>query len=189
MEIVEQFVKSNPCYKAKTKIEVKGLMLHSVGCPQSRAEVFVKRFDNSNAKVCVHAFIDADTGIVFQTLPWDYWAWHCGGSGNRTHIGVEMCEPSCIRYTGGSTFQCSDEEKARTMVKRTLDSAAVLFATLCREYQLDPLKDGIIISHKEGHDRGIASGHADPDHLFRQLHMNYTMDHFRAEVASAMTKL
>ena len=100
-----------------------------------------------------------------------------------------MCEPSCIKYIGGATIRCSDEEKAQTMVRRTLDSAVELFAFLCKKYGLDPLKDGVVISHKEGHDRGVASPHGDPDHLFRQLHMNYTMDHFRAEVASAKAKL
>ena len=28
--------------------------------------------------------------------------WHGGGSSNNTHIGVEMCEPACIKYTGGA---------------------------------------------------------------------------------------
>ena len=27
-------------------------------------------------------------------------AW--GGSSDNTHIGVEMCEPACIKYTGGA---------------------------------------------------------------------------------------
>ena len=28
--------------------------------------------------------------------------WHGGGSSNNTHIGVEMCEPGCIKYTVGA---------------------------------------------------------------------------------------
>ncbi|MCD7836903.1 MAG: N-acetylmuramoyl-L-alanine amidase [Lachnospiraceae bacterium] len=186
MEITEKFVTTNPCYTAGKKINVKGLMLHSVGCPQPSAEVFIKQFDNPASKVCVHAFIDANTGMVYQTLPWDYKAWHCGANANSTHIGVEMCEPPCIRYTGGSTFTCSDEQKAREMVMRTLNSAVKLFAFLCKKYGLKPIEDGVIISHKEGHDRGMASGHGDPDHLFRQLNMGYTMDNFRRAVAAAM---
>lgn len=186
MELIESLVTQNPCYTAGKKISVKGLVLHSVGCPQPSAEVFVKQHNSAAAKVCVHAFIDANTGKVYQTLPWDYKAWHCGGSGNSTHIGVEMCEPSCIRYTGGASFTCSEEQKARETVIRTLNAAAELFAFLCRKYGLDPLGDGVIISHKEGHDRGVASGHGDPDHLFRQLHMNYTMDDFRRAVAAEM---
>ncbi len=186
MELTESMVTKNPCYAAGKKITVKGLVLHSVGCPQPSAEVFIKQYDSAASKVCVHAFIDGNTGKIYQTLPWDYKAWHCGGSGNSTHIGVEMCEPSCIKYTGGATFTCSDEQKAQETVHRTLNAATELFAFLCKRYGLDPLGDGVIISHKEGHDRGMASGHGDPDHLFRQLHMNYTMDDFRKAVAAAV---
>ncbi len=186
MELINSIVTENPCYSAGKRIAVKGIVLHSVGCPQPSAEVFVKRFNQKDAKVCVHAFIDANTGKVYQTLPWDYKAWHCGGTANSTHIGVEMCEPPCMKYTGGATIVCSDEAKAKEMVMGTLNSAAQLFASLCKQYGLDPLKDGVIISHKEGHDRGVASGHGDPDHLFRQLHMDYTMDDFRRAVAAIL---
>lgn len=189
MEIIQSFMTQNPCYKSGKKITVKGIVLHSVGCPQPSAEVFVKRLNSTGAKVSVHAFIDANTGKVYQTLPWDYKAWHCGGSGNSTHIGVEMCESSCIKYTGGATITCSDEKRARETVRRTLDAAVELFADLCGKYGLDPMGKNVIVSHKEGHDRGMASGHGDPDHLFRQLHMNYTMDDFRKQVAAAMNKV
>ena len=33
MRLVESFLTKNPCYTAGRKITVKGLMLHSVGCP------------------------------------------------------------------------------------------------------------------------------------------------------------
>lgn len=188
MEIVESILKNNPCYKAGKKIKVQGLMLHSVGCPQPSAEVFVKKWNNANyGRACVHAFIDANSGKVYQTLPWDHRAWHCGGGGNNTHIGVEMCEPACIKYTGGATFTCSDESKAKEIVERTYQAAVELFAFLCKEYGLNPLLDGVIVSHKEGHDRGIASGHGDPDHLFKQLNTGYTMDTFRQAVNDALS--
>ena len=57
---------------------------------------------------------------------------------------------------------------------------------LCKEYDLDPLADGVIISHAEGHKRGIASNHGDPEHLWRQLGMGYTMDGFRKDVKNSM---
>ena len=53
---------------------------------------------------------------------------------------------------------------------------------LCRKYGLSPLGDGVIVSHKEGYKRGIASNHGDPEHLWTQLGMPYTMDTFRAAV-------
>lgn len=192
MEIVESILTKNPCYKAGSKITVKGLMLHSVGCPQPSAECFVKMWNHSDAsRACVHAFIDGNTGKIYQTLPWDHRAWHSGkgsnGSANNTHIGVEMCEPSCIQYTGGASFTCSDIEKAKAVVRRTYKAAVELFAFLCKKYQLDPLGEGVIISHKEGHDRKIASGHGDPEHLWKRIPCGYTMDGFRRDVKAAMT--
>ena len=188
MKLVEAFLTRNPCYRAGKKIKVKGLMLHSVGCPQPRASVFIENWNQESFDdACVHAFIDGNDGTVYQTLPWDHRGWHCAsgkkGSGNNTHIGVEMCEPDCIKYVGGATFVCSDVEAARAVVKRTYQAAVELFAYLCGKYGLDPLEDGVVISHKEGYARGIASNHGDPEHLWRQLGLGYTMDGFRRDVA------
>lgn len=188
LKIVQSILTKNPCYTAGRKITVKGLMLHSVGCSQPSASVFIKSWNKeSYDRACVHGFIDANTGEVYQCLPWDHRGWHGGGSSNNTHIGVEMCEPACIKYTGGSTFTCSDTETAKAAVKRTYEAAVELFAFLCKEYKLDPMADGVIVSHKEGHKRGIASNHGDPEHLWTQLKTGYTMDGFRNAVKAAMT--
>ena len=191
MKLVQSFLMKNPCYAAGRKITVKGLMLHSVGCPQPRASVFISSWNRADfTSACVHGFIDGNDGTVYQTLPWDHRGWHCGsgskGSGNDTHIGVEMCEPACIKYTGGANFTCSDTAAAKAAAKRTYETAVELFAMLCKKFQLDPLADGVIISHKEGHSRGVASNHGDPEHLWNQLHMGYTMDGFRRAVKAAM---
>ena len=181
MNLVKSILTKNPCYTAGRKIKVKGLMLHSVGCPQPSAMVFINNWNRSSYKTaCVHAFIDANDGTVYQTLPWNHRGWHGGGSSNDTHIGVEMCEPGCIKYTSGSNFTCSDVAKARASVEKTYKAAVELFAFLCKEYGLNPLKD--IVSHKEGHAKGIATNHGDPEHLWRGLGMSYTMDTFRADV-------
>lgn len=191
MKLVESILKNNPCYTAGKKITVKGLMLHSVGCPQPKASVFINSWNKASYKnACVHAFIDGNDGIVYQTLPWNHRGWHCAsgknGSGNNTHIGVEMCEPACIKYTGGSSFTCSDMNTARAVAKRTYQSAVELFAMLCKKYHLDPTADGVIISHREGYKRGIASNHGDPEHLWKGLGLSYTMDGFRKDVKAAM---
>ena len=190
MKIIQSIQTKNRCYTAGRKITVKGLMLHSVGCNQPNASVFVKSWDTTASSVCVHAFIDGNTGEVYQTLPWNHRGWHCAsgnnGSGNNTHIGVEMCEPACIKYTSGANFTCSDLATARAVVQRTYDTAVTLFAHLCKEYNLDPLADGVIISHAEGYKRGIASNHGDPEHLWNQLKMGYTMNTFRQAVKAAM---
>jgi N-acetyl-anhydromuramyl-L-alanine amidase AmpD len=188
MNLIESILTKNPCYLAGSKITVKGLMLHSVGCSQPSAQVFVKTWNTADRVVqaCVHGFIDANTGYVYQTLPWNHRGWHAGGSANNTHIGVEMCEPDCIKYTSGANFTCSDTARAKAMVERTYKSAVELFAHLCNKYGLNPLADGVIISHSEGCNRGVASNHADPEHLWKGLKLPYTMDGFRKDVKEAM---
>ena len=171
MKLVESILNRNPCYTAGKKIKVTGLMLHSVGCPQPKASAFINSWNNpSHNNSCVHGFIDGNDGSVYQTLPWDHRGWHCGsgskGSGNNSHIGVEMCESACIKYTGGANFTCSDLDTAKAVARRTYEAAVELFAMLCEKFSLDPLADGVVISHKEGHDRGIASNHGDPEHLW-----------------------
>ena len=185
MKLIESIMAQNPCYTAGRKITVKGLMLHSVGCSQPSASVFIKNWNKQTyTNACVHGFIDANDGTVYQTLPWDHRGWHGGGSSNNTHIGVEMCEPSCIKYTSGASFTCSDLASARAAAKRTYDAAVELFAMLCEKFSLDPLKD--ICSHKEGCAKGIASNHGDPEHLWTQLGTGYTMDTFRKAVKTKM---
>ncbi len=186
MKLIAHFLTNNPCYKAGKTIKPKGLMLHSVGCPQPSALVFLNNWNRNSLNVCVHAFVDANSGNIYQTLPWNHRAWHGGGSSNNTHIGVEMCEPDCIEYVDGSSFNCSNPARAREMVKRTYNAAVELFAFLCQKYDLDPLADGVIISHREGHKRGIASNHGDPEHLWKGLGLSYTMNTFRQAVKAAM---
>lgn len=185
MNIVQSILTKNPCYTAGRKITVKGLMLHSVGCSQPKASVFINSWNSASYNnACVHGFIDGNDGTVYQTLPWNHRGWHAGGDANNTHIGVEMCEPACIKYTGGASFTCSDTATARAVAKRTYDAAVELFAMLCKEYGLNPLTD--IISHREGHAQGVASNHGDPEHLWNGLKMGYTMDSFRQAVKAKM---
>lgn len=182
----ETYLTNNRCFKQGKTIVPKGFMLHSVGCPQPCAEVFVKNWNNSSSSVCVHGFIDAVTGEVYKTLPYTTKGWHCGagkkGSANNTHIGFEMCEPSCIKYTSGSNFTCGNLALAKEQVTRTYQVAVKLCADICREYGLNPKVSGVVISHKEGYALGVASNHGDPEHLWVQLGLPFTMDTFRDDV-------
>ena len=198
MKLIESFLEKNPCYCANmanadyryTTFQRRGplgLVLHSVGCAQPSAEVFVKKWNSTSYdRACVHAFIDANTGTVYQCMPWNFRAWHVGGSANNTHIGVEMCEPSEIKYKTGAKFTIKDKEKAFKQCETAYKSAVELFAMLCNKYKLDPLKDGVILSHNECGKRGIGSGHVDPEHLWSGLGIGYTMDGFRNDVKKAM---
>ena len=180
MQIIQAFAVKNKCYQAATPLTPRGIMLHSVGCAQPSAAVFARSYNQyqpGGQSVCVHAFAQAD-GTVYQTLPWEMRGWHCGGSANSTHIGVEMTEPS-----EGMT-----RSEAAEQIAGTYRTAVELFAELCKQYELDPAQDGVIIGHAEGHRRGVASNHADPEHLWRQLGTGYTMDGFRRDVAEAMNE-
>ena len=186
MEIIEAFAVKNKCYQAGTPLKPRGIMLHSIGTPQPSAAVLARYFDQyqpGGQSVCVHAFAQAD-GTVYQTLPWEMRAWHCGGAANDTHIGVEMTEPASIVYTGGASWRDLDPAATETHVRGTYAAAVELFAQLCERYALDPLEDGVIISHAEGAARGVASAHADPTHLWRAFGL--TMDGFRRDIAAAL---
>lgn len=141
-------------------------------------------------RACVHCFIDCNSGIIYQTLPWDHRAWHCGsgtkGSGNNTHIGIEICEPGCIKYTSGNSFSILDKPSAQAGVKRTYEAAVELCAWLCAQYELNPSENGTVISHKEGYERGIASNHSDPEHLWAGIGLAYNMDMFRQQVKAEL---
>lgn len=202
MQIIQSFLTRNPCYQKNVnppKDDSRwltfqrrgplGLMLHSIGCPQPNAQVLINSWNHeSYGTACVHGFIDGNTGVAYQCLPWNYRGWHGGGSSNNTHIGVEMCEPACIRYTGGANFTCSDLATALAVAQRTYNTAVELFAFLCEKYGLDPLKPGVVVSHAEGYKLGIATNHGDPEHLWRQLGMKLTMDGFRRDVKATMDK-
>ena len=178
--IIESFATKNKCYQAATPLYPRGIMLHSIGCPQPNASVMAQNFNQyrpNGQSVCVHAFVQRD-GTVYQTLPWTVQAWHCGGSANSTHIGVEMTEPSA-----GMT-----RSEAAEQIAGTYRTVVELFAELCKQYELDPAQDGVLIGHAEGHRRGVASNHADPELLWQQYHTGCTMDGFRRDVAEAMAK-
>lgn len=191
MNILEKYTTGNPCYQSGKPLTVKGLMLHSVGCAQPSASVFYNSFNHS-VGACVHAFIDANTGDVWQTLPWDMRGWHCAsgsnGSGNNTHIGVEMCQTNHATYINGYSFNVPDGKlgQARQQAMIAYESAVELFAQLCKQFKLNPIVDGVVISHAEGHKRGIASNHGDPESYWKNLGLDLTMNQFRQDVAARM---
>lgn len=190
--MVTRYLTKNPCYKQGRVINVKGFMFHSVGVGQPDPLVFIRQFDNPlYDRACVHGFVGADeTYITLPILVTPGQAmrgWHGGKSAsNNAYIGIEMTEPKDIRYISGSTFQVLNRTTAVAHVEKATARMVDLFATLCDFHGLDPLADGVIISHREGNQRGIASAHGDPEHLWKGLNMNYSMDQFRKDVAQRM---
>ena len=184
---------NNPCFKAGRTIVPKGIMVHSTGANNPTLKRYVGPDDGLLGKnlynnhwnqdkpgarqVCVHAFIGklADGSIAtYQTLPWNHRGWHSAsgakGSANDTHISFEICEDG---LTDAAYFNAVYRE------------AAELCAFLCKQYNLDPAKDGVLIGHYEGYRRGIANNHADPGHWFPKF--GKSMDTFRTEVKRLLT--
>ena len=96
-----------------------------------------------------------------------------------------MTEPATIRYTGGSNWtETGDGENTKNHVLATYKYAVELFAYLCSQYNLDPLADGVVISHSEGCRRGIASNHGDVEHLWSKFGLS--MEQFRKDIKAAM---
>lgn len=159
-------------------------MIHSTGTAQDDPYAYFNGFNSPSRKASVHGFVSAKAdGIDFlQTMPYNYKAWHCGGSGNSRYIGIELCESDHMRYTGGANFKVTNDTLFRADILRAYDRAVELCAELCNEYGWDPMTR--ITTHKEGHQNGIASNHADPDHVWSRV--GKTIATFREDVEAAM---
>lgn len=178
----QKILTRNDCYQTGRYIRPAGVMVHSTGANNPNLSRYVGPNRNNNdwdrpgVGACVHAFIGReDDGSVntVQTLPWDMRGWHAGsgkkGSANNTHISFEICEDGL-----------DDHDYFAAVYHEAVD----LTAMLCKLYGLDPMEDGVVICHSEGHARGIASNHADVMHWFPKFGKN--MDTFRQEVNHKM---
>ena len=188
MRLQQQYLTKNDCYRAGRTIQPQGVMVHSTGANNPSVARYVpgndvigrnqygNDWDRPGLEKCAHAFVgkfaDGSVGTV-QTLPWNRRGWHCGrgknGSANDTHISFEICEDG---LEDASYFEAVYQE------------AVELTTYLCKKYSLDPLADGVVICHREGYQRGIASNHKDVLHWFPKF--GKTMDDFRADVARWM---
>lgn len=65
MKLVQSILTKNPCYTAGKKITVKGLMLHSVGCPQPSAAVFIKNWNTESYDRPASTALSTETTVPF----------------------------------------------------------------------------------------------------------------------------
>lgn len=202
MNIVKSYLTRNRCYQQGKLMEVKGIMLHSIGCACSKAVNIFNSENREDISVAVHGVIDANTGDYMELLPTALTStalsvnrkacagWHSGtgklgktkNANNTGYIGIEMCESEGIKYTGGATFKVVNNKKYEAHRATAYHTAVKVFALLCDLYRLNPLTD--IISHWEGQLKGIASNHSDPEHYWQGV---YTMDGFRQDVLEELT--
>lgn len=163
------------------------LILHSLGYEQPSADTQAERWDKAtNENAIAHAVVDSITGVTIQVLEWGMRGWHVGGANNNLSIGVEMCESDAIAYDREKSwlFTVKNAARAKQHCRTAYAGAVDTFAFLCKTFGLNPMTR--ILSHKEAHDRGIAGNHGDPEHYWSGLGIGYTMDGFRADVASLM---
>lgn len=184
MRLHRALLTHNDCYLRGRTIRPQGVMVHSTGANNPYLRRYIapddgrlgtpspRHWNQGGVGACVHAMIGklADGSVcAYQTLPWTMRGWHCGRSGNDTHIAFEICEDS---LTDKGYFQA------------TYQAAVELTAYLCRRFNLNPLADGVVLCHSEGYARGIASNHADVMHWWRKF--GVSMDNFRRDVAAAL---
>jgi len=148
---------------AEEDSEPWGLVLHSVGVPNPDAKSIVVGLNTVDRKAGVHAVLES--GIVLQCLPWSYKAEHTGWEINKLYLGIEMTEPNTIRYKNADNwvYDISKVERdggkitadgikkianqTSDFLVRTYDTAVVLFAVLCRLYNLNPTEELALPGH------------------------------------------
>jgi len=183
MKLIQNFIKNNRCFTKPIKIAIKKLVLHSTGVAQPSSDGMIARMNTVTAQTSVHGFIEADK--VIQTLPWNLRGWHVGsgkkGSYNSCAIGVEICEPSWHTYNGGTMIGYDVKKNAEYFAK-VYENAVELFARLCHDNNLDPIKD--IVCHSEAFSLGYGSNHSDVIHWFPKH--GKSMDIFRVDVKARL---
>lgn len=188
MELVQAILDKNPYYIQGKKIKPQGILLRSAGCAQPSAKVFINNWNRPTYdRTCVHAFVDANDGVVYQTLPWDHKGHYASESADSSYIGINICEPAQIKYSSGSNFTVSDANynAAYRAIKRTYDSAVELVAMLCVKFGFDPMVD--VYSYIDCVPNTTAP-QLDPEHLWFGLKMKYNMTMFREDVKKEMAK-
>lgn len=90
-KIIPNYITNNIRYTNQIHIAKKRMMLHSTGTPGASASAIRNNMNKASSEESVEFIID-DTG-VYQLLPLNIKSHHCGGSGNNTHVGCEICEP------------------------------------------------------------------------------------------------
>lgn len=196
-DIINRYLTRNPYFNDKKWIyadQLYGFMLHSVGVGQPDPMVFIRSWDNPNYTAAgLNGVIGADVTYItapcldsvskVKRMP------HGGKQYSNDHyIGFEMTEPAEIKYIGGDRFTISNLAAAQAHVRKTYANAVDLFAKLCMKHGKDPLKPGVIISHNEAGKHGIGTTHSDPEHLWTQLKLPFTMDGFRQDVYNKMNE-
>lgn len=181
--ITESLCTGNRRYQAAEALMPVGVVLHSIGTPQPSAQVLREFWQRDASPYVVHYMVDDQN--ILHCMPDNLKCWHVGSPGNSKWLGIEMGEPSQIKYTSGATFTVSDLAAARAYAEAAYRNAVWLIAKLCRDHGWDPYT--AIYTHYEVTRQKLSNtDHVDPQHLWDGLGMGYSLLTLRRDVAAAM---
>lgn len=190
LNIVEDILTKNDCYKVGKTISPIGLQLHTIGTAQNTSKALRDYWNQSGVEACVHYCVDAESeGLIRHFLPDNRRSWGDGGFGNANLITVELMESDYMKYTGGANYTVTNESKFKADVTRAYNTAVYFFAYKCKQYGWNPLEkmsNGLyrISSHDEGRRLGLSTAHVDPTHIWNRY--GWTMDQFRRDIKKVM---
>lgn len=142
------------------------------------AHMFSKPFVLPQKPRSAHYVVDSDS--VTQCVPDAATAWHCGRSGNKLGLGIELC----------GTAKQTRLEWLDDLSLPMLAIAARLIADKCREFQLPVRFVNAAALHRG--ERGITT-HAEVAAAWRETNhsdpgVHFPMDQLLAAVATALSK-
>ena len=200
LKVIKKYQTKNDCYRkyAGRKVTPYGIVVHEIACNQENPLVFVNGWNKPGVSKGVHAFIGAEA--AYETLPCSKGntqpGWHCGGKFNTVYpyISFEMCESKHFDWYVPYACKSKNQKESDAFTKKVYKNAVEYTAMKCIEFGWNPLGKNklgypYILSHKEAHALGMASGHSDPDSVWQKTSMKYTMDGFRKDVKKKVDEL
>lgn len=130
--IVDIIQKGNPDIRPGTAMKPKKITTHNTGNASRGANAkahntYIHNLASYHPKDTTHVswHLSVDDAYIYQHIPFDEIAWHCGdgggvNSGNRNSIGVEICENPDMNY------------------KQAEENAIALTVLLMKEFKLTP---------------------------------------------------
>lgn len=130
--VVDIIKKGNPEIRPGTAMSPKKITTHNTGNAGRGANAemhnrYIHNLASYHPKDTSHVswHLSVDDKFIYQHIPFDEIAWHCGdgngvNSGNRTSIGIEICE------------------NPETNTKQAEENAIALTVLLMKEFKLKP---------------------------------------------------
>ena len=155
MNLKQNYLTESGCYKAGKRITVKGLMIHSVGCPQPKADVFMKELEQGwrhRRRRHLRGGRMGVGGSLFAGVPWvalrrrrkQYP--HRGGNGGACHHQIY----GRLKLDGDRGWGKHEEPCACR-----LQMCGGVIRISLSAVRFGPMADGVIISHSEGCKRAL----------------------------------